>query len=338
MEAPKNKICRICWNTSDWRRPTGEAARLEKGGTSETYVQSQGYGLEEWLFNFSWLHRDGKKYGYLQPIAKYRSKYEKTTFDILVYARSPNSEPCAIAEIRDVTVLTEREAAGAADYMKRKGWLREMEQDLEQIPFFKPLPENLHEILNIKFDPENVRFFDPPRSFPNGHKTRRNVRYQPLDWDEWATQAPKSSGRTGSAKKKSEALVARKAIAATTYDPVHNKIQNAMKLALSRKYGAQSVKLEEGGVDVVLRVGDAIIFYEIKTHPTAKSCIREALGQLLEYAVYPQAKRAQRLVIVGDGRQTPEDVEYLRYLRMHLPLPVHYARWNWIKKLLEAEC
>jgi hypothetical protein len=84
-EGAMNKICRICWNTHDWRQPTGEAAKLEKGGTTRTYVQTQGYGLEEWLFNFSWLHRDGNKYGYLQPIAKYRSKYEGTTFNILVY-------------------------------------------------------------------------------------------------------------------------------------------------------------------------------------------------------------------------------------------------------------
>jgi hypothetical protein len=47
-----NKYCRICWNTGSWRAPTGEAAKLEKSGSS---VAENGFGVEEWLFNFSWL-------------------------------------------------------------------------------------------------------------------------------------------------------------------------------------------------------------------------------------------------------------------------------------------
>jgi hypothetical protein len=333
-----NKICRICWNTRDWRQPTGEAAKLEKGGTTRTYVQTQGYGLEEWIFNFSWLHRDGNKYGYLQPIAKYRSKYEGTTFNILVYARNPNKEPCAIAELHNVTVLTLEEAASAINYMKQNHWLREMEQDLEQIPFAKALPKKSDQIVNIKFDPERVRFYEPFRVFPKGHQTRRNVRYQPLNWTDRRSQAATLARRSTSTKQKSEDEVIRKAVAATAYNPVHNKIQNAMKVLLSRMHGAQFVKLDDDGVDVVLNLDGTRVFYEVKTHPTAKACIRDALGQLLEYAVYPKAKRADRLVVVGDGKPTREDAQYLRHLRAHLPLPVHYATWNWKDKRLEPEC
>ena len=73
------KYCRICWNTRYWREPTGEAAKIETG---RSYVRENGFGHEEWLFNFAWIQplpTDSDrhvKYGFLQPIGKYRSTYE----------------------------------------------------------------------------------------------------------------------------------------------------------------------------------------------------------------------------------------------------------------------
>jgi hypothetical protein len=48
----ENKYCRICWNTSGWRYPTGEAPKLESAGA---YVAENGFGNEEWMFNFEWI-------------------------------------------------------------------------------------------------------------------------------------------------------------------------------------------------------------------------------------------------------------------------------------------
>jgi hypothetical protein len=132
--------------------------------------------------------------------------------------------------------------------------------------------------------------------------------------------------------------VVRKGVAGTTYEPVHGKIQNAMKALLSREHGAKFVTLEKDGVDVRLTVGGTTVFYEIKTHPTAKACVREALGQLLEYAIYPMARRADKLVIVGGGKPTGEDLKYVKYLRALLPLPVYYCAWDWKTRHLGPEC
>ena len=37
-------------------------------------------------------------------------------------------------------------------------------------------------------------------------------------------------------------------------------------------------------IDIAVREGDALTYYEIKTALSARECIRQALGQLLEYA------------------------------------------------------
>ncbi len=84
-----DKYCRICWNTLNWRRPSGEAQRIEMGGS---YVSERGFGHEEWLFNFEWLlsgynpgDQHGYKYSFLQPIGKYREIYIGETFSVLLY-------------------------------------------------------------------------------------------------------------------------------------------------------------------------------------------------------------------------------------------------------------
>lgn len=57
---------------------------------------------------------------------------------------------------------------------------------------------------------------------------------------------------------------------------------------LCEKYGYENVSFEHriGGkkIDIVLRDNNSFVFYEIKSNNSAKACIRDAIGQLLEYA------------------------------------------------------
>jgi hypothetical protein len=42
-------ITRLCWNESQWERPTGSAGQIEK----DTFNANFGFGFEEWLFSES---------------------------------------------------------------------------------------------------------------------------------------------------------------------------------------------------------------------------------------------------------------------------------------------
>ena len=53
---------RLCWNTRNWVQPSGDARMVEQ---KNTYTARNGFGHEEWLFNFQWI-LDGWKYGFLQ--------------------------------------------------------------------------------------------------------------------------------------------------------------------------------------------------------------------------------------------------------------------------------
>lgn len=338
------KCSRICWNTKHWRQPTGEAADIETRGS---YAATSGFGHEEWLFNFAWLHPSQNggpakfKYGYLQPIGKHRDKYERKSLNILLYTVAPNRQRIAVAKMEDVFVPTLRELKFAVDLMRRRGWLHEMKADLQTLKLSSSLVEASAEyIFNVRFEPSKVTFFEPPITLSRGHPTYRINRYQLLNWDGKLPLTTTASGRvskTKGGKPRSEDERTRAGIAGTTFSPRHVKLQNALYDHLCSLHGKKGVFYEKNFVDLTLETDLEVIYFEIKIALTARACIRQAVGQLLEYGFYPNEKRASKLVIVGDGEPSADDREYLSYLRGEFELPLHYRQWSWESARLLSE-
>jgi len=112
----------------------------------------------------------------------------------------------------------------------------------------------------------------------------------------------------------------------------HNVIQGKIFNVLSREFGAGSVRYERdtgygNRIDLVVRHNQNCFYYEIKTYPLAKDCIREALGQLLEYAYFSNNPPAQRLIIIGEAPLTEQLKNYLRLLRRDFHLNVYYQQF-----------
>lgn len=99
---------------------------------------------------------------------------------------------------------------------------------------------------------------------------------------------------------------------------------------LAEQYGATAVRHEHRtplGTLVDLRVraaNGAVTYFEIKTGASALACIREALGHLLEYALWPGSESVERLVVVGDIPPTADENAYLEHLRARFGLPLEY--------------
>jgi len=53
-------------------------------------------------------------------------------------------------------------------------------------------------------------------------------------------------------------------------------------------------------------------------------CIREAVGQLLEYCLWPGGVQAQKLVVVGEMPLDPDAKTYLVALNGKLSIPIEY--------------
>lgn len=111
----------------------------------------------------------------------------------------------------------------------------------------------------------------------------------------------------------------------------HHKIMYQLVTSLAEKYGEDNVAAElstgiNNRVDVILKNKDEFWFYEIKTYLNARACIREALGQLLEYSYWPRSKEAAKLIVVAEAPLDQETKEYLHYLQNNKSIPIYYEQ------------
>jgi hypothetical protein len=111
----------------------------------------------------------------------------------------------------------------------------------------------------------------------------------------------------------------------------HNVLQEALYHRLADEYGKENVGVERPSgvgtkIDVVVRYKGKLHFYEIKTAQSPRACLRQALGQLLEYAFWPGSQEAVRLVVVGESALDQEGTEYLCTLKKRFSLPVEYEQ------------
>jgi hypothetical protein len=132
----------------------------------------------------------------------------------------------------------------------------------------------------------------------------------------------------------------RAASAKSKANRLHNDIQNKLYAHLRNKLGKDKVGTEVDtgsgtSIDVATQVNGQITFYEIKTGASVRASIRQALPQLLEYAYWPQDRRASELIIVSHLPITDTAERYLKFLRTEFDLPLCYKQFDLkAKKLL----
>ena len=147
--------------------------------------------------------------------------------------------------------------------------------------------------------------------------------------------SPLHSAKRGATESKSEnRVVYNTDFRKTSYDPRHNRMQNAIRdiLVDSGKY--ISIDLEVNYVDITATTKSGKVhFYEIKTSP-AKASIREALGQIMEYAFYPTGKKADKLFIIAPSQADDLDKQYIQTLRKVFNIPVWFQYYSIPEKKL----
>jgi hypothetical protein len=113
-------------------------------------------------------------------------------------------------------------------------------------------------------------------------------------------------------------------------DARHSKIQEKLVNKLNKEYGVDNVSLEHpihgNKIDIVVNDNGKLVFYEIKTAPTARDCIRQALGQILDYAYWPGKKNAERLCIVGENLIDKNTENYVKYLNTKFGIKLDYLQ------------
>lgn len=135
-------------------------------------------------------------------------------------------------------------------------------------------------------------------------------------------------------QKRSVEPISRTASAKSKANQLHNDIQNRLYEYLASQLGPKNVGTEidtGSGTAIDLATCDGIsniTFYEIKTSPSVRTSIRQAIPQLLEYAYWPSVERANKLVVVSHLPITNEAEVYLQQLREQFGLPLFYQQFD----------
>ncbi len=113
----------------------------------------------------------------------------------------------------------------------------------------------------------------------------------------------------------------------------HSLIQDKIYHLFVKKYGKQNVRkeLDTGvgtSIDLVIKTSSGLDFYEIKTHSSLRYCIREALGQLIEYGYWPKKRNPNKLIIISEAKIKNEAIEFLNTLRNEMNLNIYYQQFN----------
>lgn len=343
------KVSRIVYNSFNWEKPSGKQGKSIKSKDSFEHVN--GYGLEEWLFDFDRLI-DGYHYAFLQPLNQ--GDHIGKTYDIHLYTvktikRGNYSESVVlwVGRIKRAEVISKQKKVEVFEEYRSRGWIDEMEKELQSVELdgWQSYPVSTFEMFNFRFRPntDDVIIFEKPIEIPHWKTELGSLRYKLLAKKTEAKGGENSDGKyvfqPGHNQTKTGVTTSVQHLRIIKKSLVHKKIQELMFTQLVKVYGSDRVSTEQATgfgtcIDVVVRTDSGDIFYEVKTGAGALRCIREALGQILEYAYFPKEILAKKLIIV-----TPHSIDnrlkgYLAHLRSQTGLNLYYQVFDLENEIL----
>lgn len=323
----KNKLSKICWNTENWKFPSGSQG---KSVSTESYEADTGYGHEEWLLDKSKLI-DGYHYAFLQPLNIKTDKHENEIYNISLFTINNLNKQYFVGEIKNVECINTDESVRVFKLYKSKGWIEKMREDVERVGAnFQKFNETPPEIFfNIRFKFKDV--FQPDELIEVAENdiniTTNRYKLLPRKADiELGTvnDEDETEGNKKNTNKRKKVFNSD-----CEYDPYHDQMQNAIfELLKTPKYDYKKVFIEKGRVDIKAKTKqDRWHYFELKTD-NPKQSIRKALGQILEYAYFPDTEKAEKLIIIADEEPKQDVIKYLDHIRDKFDLPISYRHFN----------
>ncbi len=348
----KKRAARLTWNDNGWIMPSGPAGKSNDRNSHEGQFH---YGHEEWLFNTGKLI-DGYHYAFLEPVRKHQAAYTGKSFDIWLYSiNSDNKLRYWVGEIFDVEVIDSEKASEITELYDERGWLKEMENQIiasgannQGFSGYRGI-----DLFNIRFKPISLRVNDPYFELPEGHPIYSAQRYTFMflkDQHIIAESEPDDDFPFDTSEESEDDADDRpkKGIYIPAPRPVemiylHKELSKRLAKKLRIKFGKRNVKREHRAgyglnrIDIVVRDGGDKIFYEIKSYTNLLTSIREAIGQLMEYSLWPNKQKAKKMVIVTQTLVTPEAMSYFKHLRDNYNLEIYYQSYDLETDVLSNE-
>ena len=335
----ERRIMRLTWNEYNWHKPSGHLWKKEKQGNNKVAHENQyGYGHEEWLFNPRY-EIDGFQYGYIRGVEKAKIK-NNTIDELYLYTKAPSGEFYLVGKVLNVQKISAIQLPSRISKLFKKHHKETLEElkavkadypELSRYPL-RPIlkykiedAEILDEPIPLNLDKSTYKRFIPYTIKPEVDKELQNkITTSPsLIFLEGKSERQKTYSRVTQKNKKD-------------ITSLHVEIAKQLLNYLRKSFPKSKLSLERSNINgkiIDLLEKDKIgeyVFYEIKTNSSALRNIREALGQILEYALLDSSITPKKLVIIGPSSFSKTEAKYFNRLKSNISINLEY--WFYDKK------
>jgi hypothetical protein len=332
----EDKISKICWNTEGWKFPSGSRG---KSAASNSFEAKYGYGHEEWLFDKSRIV-NGYHYAFLQPLNLKSDRHVGKIYNIFLFTITDGIK-YFVGKIKNANCISKDESRDTYKIYKQKGWLKEMVKEIEKAganpkTFTKTSPD---QFFNVKFKFEDIIKPEEVEEISDKDINITTTRYRLLPKTNDIKIVAEISEDENEGKFRNINRRNRTYKVDSSFDPYHDKLQNALCALLRNSYKNEykTVAIEKNRVDIKAKThSDKWHYFEIKTD-SPKLSIRSAFGQILEYSYWPDLERAEKMIIVSDNAPDSETMKYLAHIRQKFNLPIFYRFLNMETNVLSVD-
>ncbi|AYL95288.1 hypothetical protein HYN43_008260 [Mucilaginibacter celer] len=335
---------RLTWNTNDWQTPVKHKWRAANQGNSNIAFENQyGFGGEEWLFNTRY-QQDGFQYGYIRGANELHPGGAPISTAYLFTIQQETGERYLVGRIRNLEIIGE---STRSYKIAEKLFNKYKENFLEEIDIAEGDRQGIETegfIPNVRFKFTGDELFEKPVLVP-GLNGRRYNRFKPYYVD--AALLAILNGHLPKGGFVFNPGVARNSTGFerhTTASGVavkrhHSTITNALKKFLQPDFteakGNLSIEKTSFGVNtadiVLLHKKNEISIIEVKTSGIARKNVREAIGQLIDYAYWFDDIIVHSLIIVSPTPLSSNERDLIRRFQSHFKLKLEY--WQYLENI-----
>ena len=329
------RIMRLTWNSNSWETPSGHAWQPKNQGNSAiAYEHQYGYGHEEWLFNER-FRIDDFQYGYIRGVNNLSDNVDFLD-QITLYTIRDDKQRCIVGNIYDVEVIEGNKEEQEKINNLIASYMPDMLDELKEVNADYNRFKNDYLLPNVKFKWDKADLFNEPLSvnFLDGSEFNRFQAYRlkeklSLAIEDEFTKKGKFDFQHGKASNTSEYIKStsnKKTIVKRRHGEITDDLYDYLISQGFKKDNISVEKTRVGGaiVDVVLRHKAEFDLFEIKTSNTALKNIRQALGQIFEYALIDAEITCKKLVIIGPAELTEIEQDYFNRLKDLIQINLEY--------------
>lgn len=339
----EKRLMRLVWNDNNWETPIKRKhnpSLWKDGKSNASFEKAFGFGGEDWLFNTRY-NLDGVQYGYIRGVDHMSKDVEFIDILYLFTIEPETKKRLLVAKINNVEIIE-----GYNDEQRIIAPLlnKYREQHIEELKYAEAHFQALNKFelqANIRFSLDNVKRYGYANEMQvlEGNKYNRFTPYilddvfeskllqniaDPINFTFKSGKAKTVMSHTRNYKRQSGINIR---LHSDITDDLYKYLlncENVRRDNVSIETSRVGVKI----VDGVVRSNMNYSLYEVKTFNTASANIREALGQLLEYAHLYEYIVIEKLVIIGPAPMSNNEMAYFIRIRGAINIRLEYWAYN----------